>query len=103
MKKPEDEDFNPDSETYAKLIKLTGGMKTFVIFVLYVLFQKYWESYTDKVNAEFAANDPSKQSELHNRYIIKVASTTIVLVFTRQLRKFIFNRQKRYLSSHIVT
>ena len=38
MLKPEDEDINPDSETYSRLLELTGGKLSFLLYVLFILF-----------------------------------------------------------------
>ena len=38
MQKPEDEDINPNSDTYAKLLDLAGGVKSLIFYVSFLLF-----------------------------------------------------------------
>ncbi len=50
-------------ETYGRIYRLVGGFLPVMIFLVYAQFQKYWENYNQRIDAEFAAVDPEKQSD----------------------------------------
>ena len=97
-----DENVNPDSETYSKLWALLGGPIPIVCFVAYAQFQKFWDNYVERINAEFSVVDPEKQQDLFSTFMTYLAWCTLLQVLMRQLRGWGERRTQRHMGSEIV-
>ena len=61
---------NADFSTYYQIFGLICGSVPLIIFICYAQFQKFWENYNQRVDAEFAAIDPEKQGNALTDYLM---------------------------------
>lgn len=76
-----DENVEPDQSTYKKIFKMIGGPIPILGFAIFVLVKKYTNIYTEKINAEYANEDPEQQANEQLAYLRKSGLFTVLCVF----------------------